>query len=93
MVIPGDLKIAFFTTKTSRYVWRKRVIFTSKPYFLEVLPANTGKGEALKYPAETVLNIPKEETMSFGDSMNDESMIKYAAHSTAMINGLDYIKK
>ena len=94
MVIPGDPeKLLSLQQKLRDMFGEKAVIFTSKPYFLEVLPANTGKGEALKYLAETVLNIPKEETMSFGDSMNDESMIKYAAHSTAMINGLDYIKK
>ena len=30
--------------------------------------------------------------MVFGDSMNDESMIRMAGYSVAMSNGLDYIK-
>ena len=30
--------------------------------------------------------------MSFGDSMNDESMIRLAGLSVAMVNGLDSIK-
>ena len=40
-----------------------------------------------------ILHIPQEQTMSFGDSINDESMIWLAAHSVAMKNGLDTIKK
>ncbi|MGL4985652.1 MAG: Cof-type HAD-IIB family hydrolase [Treponemataceae bacterium] len=70
----------------------KAVVFTSKPYFLEIMPKETGKGEALKYLAETILSLPQETTMCFGDGMNDESMITYAHFSTAMSNGLDHIK-
>ena len=92
MVIPGEPEIiATFQNELRDHLGDKCVIFTSKPYFLEILPENCGKGEALSWLAE-YLSIPHEQTMSFGDSMNDESMIHYAAHSTAMINGLDYIK-
>ena len=69
----------------------KAVIFTSKPYFLEVMPPNSGKGEALLWLAKE-LKIPQKQTMAFGDSMNDESMIRCAHFSVAMCNGLDYIK-
>lgn len=69
----------------------KCVVFTSKPYFLEVLPMNCGKGEALEW-LSLRLGIDRESTMAFGDSMNDESMLRYAAHGTAMSNGLDAIK-
>lgn len=94
MVIPGEPeKLLELQKKLKDLFKEKAVIFTSKPYFLEILPPGTGKGEALEYLAETVLKIPHEQTMSFGDSMNDESMILYAAHSTAMSNGLEHIKK
>jgi len=66
-------------------------IFVSKPYFMELVPVNSGKGEALKWLAER-LGIAQEETMAFGDSMNDESMIRYAGHSVAMCNGRPEIK-
>lgn len=92
MVIPGEPEvIAEFQVKLREHLGDNCVIFTSKPYFLEILPANCGKGEALSWLAEYI-GIPHNQTMSFGDSMNDESMITYAAHSTAMKNGLDYIK-
>ncbi len=61
-------------------------IFTSKPYFLEIMPKGCGKGEALEWLARR-LGIPLERVMAFGDSMNDESMMRYAGMSVAMING------
>lgn len=93
MVIPGEPEVLQkLQTELKAFFGDRAVIFTSKPYFLEILPANCGKGEALKELAENILHIPHEYTMAFGDSMNDESMIRYALHSTAMCNGLDYIK-
>ena len=68
------------------------VLFTSKPFFLEILPKDTGKGEALLWLAER-LGIPQENTMAFGDAMNDESMIRLAGCAIAMKNGSEAIKE
>ncbi|QTQ12976.1 HAD family phosphatase [Treponema parvum] len=70
---------------------KKAVIFTSKPYFLEIMPPECGKGEALLWLIQK-LNIPQKSLMAFGDSMNDETMIRKAPMSVAMLNGLEYIK-
>ena len=92
MVIPGEPSIvAELQDKLKKKFGDKAVIFTSKPYFLEIMPPNCGKGEALLYLAN-MLNISKDKIMVFGDSMNDESMIRMAGYSVAMSNGLDYIK-
>jgi Cof subfamily protein (haloacid dehalogenase superfamily) len=69
----------------------KATVFTSKPFFLEVMPLGSGKGEALAVLAEK-LHIPQGEVMAFGDSMNDESMIRSAGAGVAMKNGLPYIR-
>ena len=66
-------------------------LFTSKPYFLEILPANTNKGTALAKIAE-IIGISSEECMAIGDSMNDEAMIRWAAYGVAMVNGDEQIK-
>ncbi len=66
-------------------------VFISKPFFLEVMTHGVGKGPAILHLAEH-LGIPKEQTMGFGDSMNDETMIRLCGCSVAMCNGLDYIK-
>ena len=69
----------------------KADFFISKPFFLEVMPPNSGKGEAVLYLART-LGIERSETMAFGDSMNDESMLRMAAYGVAMSNGLPQIR-
>jgi hydroxymethylpyrimidine pyrophosphatase-like HAD family hydrolase len=69
----------------------RAIVFTSKPYFLEIMPLHSGKGVALGVLAEK-LGIPVEQTMAFGDSMNDESMILSAGIGVAMKNGLPGIR-
>ena len=56
------------------------------------MPKGVGKGKAILSLAEK-LSIPKEKTMAFGDSMNDEQMIKMCGFGVAMQNALDYIKE
>ena len=92
MVVPGDPEVLIeFQNELRQKVGSSCVIFVSKPYFLEIMPYNTGKGEALEWLSRR-LGIPRENTMAFGDSMNDESMIRYAGNSVAMVNGRDEIK-
>lgn len=93
MLVPGEPeKIAAFQEFLKRELGDKAVVFTSKPYFLEVMPPNSGKGEAIKILSDH-LNIPIEKTMAFGDSMNDESMLRMTGFSVAMKNGLEYIQQ
>ena len=91
MLIPGEPEQLLELQKTLRDEFKERaVIFTSKPYFLELLPPDCGKGEAVTWLANE-LNIPMSQTMGFGDSMNDESLIRMTGHGVAMSNGLDAI--
>ena len=69
----------------------RAVVFTSKPYFLEVLPPNCGKGEALLWLANHI-GIKPENIIGFGDGMNDESMIRKCGYGVAMKNGCEYIR-
>lgn len=93
MVIPGDpAALQTLQADLKRELGDRAVIFVSKPYFLEIMPAHCGKGEALLELAKR-LGIPPERTMAFGDSMNDESMIRLAHHGVAMRNGLPYIQE
>lgn len=93
MVVPGDPDaLQVLQADLKRDLGDRAVIFVSKPYFLEIMPSHCGKGEALLELAK-ILQIPQENTMAFGDSMNDESMIRLAHHSVAMKNGLPYIQE
>lgn len=92
MLVPGDPELLQKLQAELRAEFGERaVIFTSKPYFLEILPPNCGKGEAVTWLANHI-GIPVETTMGFGDSMNDESMIRMCGYGVAMCNGLDEIK-
>ena len=92
MIIPGDPEILVGLQKTlAEELKGQAVVLISKPYFLEVLPQNCGKGEALEILCGR-LGIDIKQAMAFGDSMNDESMIVKCGMSVAMSNGLDQIK-
>ncbi len=92
MVIPGKPEVLrILEKKLKEELGASAVIFTSKPYFLEIMPPECGKGESLLWLAGE-LGIAQNKTMAFGDSMNDESMIRMAQYSVAMSNGLEYIR-
>ncbi|HUH45440.1 MAG TPA: Cof-type HAD-IIB family hydrolase [Treponemataceae bacterium] len=93
MIVPGEPEVIKILQDELAHLHGKTCeIFTSKPYFLEILPHESGKGEALLYLAEK-LGFSREETMCFGDGWNDESMIRLAGESVAMKNAVDGIKK
>lgn len=88
LVIPGNPEFLVPVESEFKVIFKNRAtIFVSKPYFMEVLPLQAGKGEALKEIAEDILGISVSNILAFGDSMNDESMIRYAGQSVAMCNG------
>lgn len=93
MLVPGEPSELLKLQEELRNEFGERaVIFTSKPYFLEILPPNCGKGEAVKWLSEE-LGFGLDKVMGFGDSMNDESLIRMAGYGVAMCNGLEEIKK
>jgi Cof subfamily protein (haloacid dehalogenase superfamily) len=92
LLIPGDpVLLAPLESILRTYLGDSVTIFTSKPYFLEVLPAHTDKGIALAKVAE-ILEVKRDEVLAIGDSMNDEAMIRWAGTGVAMINGDERIR-
>ncbi|MCU4166390.1 HAD family hydrolase [Carboxylicivirga caseinilyticus] len=67
-------------------------ISTSSSIWLDVMPIGVNKGEAIKF-LQNKLGISDEETMVFGDYLNDYEMLEAAAYSYAMGNAHDDIKK
>ncbi len=60
-------------------------VFTSAPFFMEIVPQGIDKAEALSSLLGK-LKLEKEELAAFGDGNNDISMIKYAGCGVAMAN-------
>jgi Cof subfamily protein (haloacid dehalogenase superfamily) len=93
LLVPGDpLILPPLESILNTYLGDEITLFTSKPYFLEILPPKTDKGTALEKIAAR-LDIRREEVMAIGDSMNDEAMLKWAGTSVAMLNGDERVKK
>ncbi|MBQ6654865.1 MAG: Cof-type HAD-IIB family hydrolase [Erysipelotrichaceae bacterium] len=62
------------------------------PYAVDIVYNAGGKAEAIeKYISKH--NLSREETMAFGDSFNDESMLKAAGYGVAMGNAVEELKK
>lgn len=59
--------------------------FTSGPEFIDTISAQSGKGSAVRYFHERY-GIKPEETIAFGDSLNDVSMMQASYYSMAMAN-------
>ncbi|GHV96722.1 haloacid dehalogenase [Spirochaetia bacterium] len=92
LLIPGDpMLLSHLESILRTYLGNDITLFTSKPYFLEILPAKTDKGTALAKTAELV-GVKQEEVLAIGDSMNDEAMIRWAGTGVAMVNGDERIK-
>ncbi len=66
-------------------------IMYSNPYYLELIPKESGKGEALKRLCE-FLEIPIENSIAAGDGDNDISMIEAAGVGVAMLNAPETVR-
>ncbi len=64
----------------------------SKPFFLEVVPPEAGKGAGLLRLADRI-GIDPKRTAVFGDSLNDLSMLAFTENSVAMGNAREEVKK
>lgn len=92
IVIPGDPElIQKLLVRMKKLLGDTCLVMTTKPFYLEIQSKDSGKGEALMWLANYI-GLDTERVMSFGDSMNDVSMMQKAPLSVAMINGLDEIK-
>lgn len=63
----------------------------SKPYFLECNPLKATKGNALKWCGEH-FGFGMDELLTFGDSLNDVSMLEAAGTGVAMGNAREDVK-
>ena len=66
-------------------------VFTSKPWLVEIIPLNSGKGEALKFIAEKY-SVDLKDIAAVGDGENDVEMLKLASFSAAVENACQEAK-
>jgi len=67
-------------------------VSVSSHIWLDIMPLKVNKGEAVRF-LQQHLGITTEETMVFGDYLNDYQMMQMAYHSYAMANAHPELKK
>lgn len=67
-------------------------IVSSGKNLIDIMPADTTKGNGVRILAKQ-LGIPISEVVAFGDSQNDESLLRAAGFSVAMGNAENSIKE
>jgi Cof subfamily protein (haloacid dehalogenase superfamily) len=81
-----------YVEKVSKHMCCSINYVNSEHNYLEILPENTSKGNALKELAR-LLNIPMEQVVAIGDNLNDISMIEAAGVGAATANAHEEVKK
>ena len=86
---PDQLMTLESSIKSSLSEWVDTT--SSMNHFLEILSQGTNKGQAVKKVCHH-LDVPLNQTMAFGDGLNDLEMLSTVGHSVAMSNGRDILK-
>lgn len=95
--IPGEpVKVAIFTFDESEESVAPALraagidsladVVVSGHHWVDVMPPKVNKGVALER-LQAALGVRRDETMVFGDYLNDLEMMDYAEASVAMVNG------
>jgi Cof subfamily protein (haloacid dehalogenase superfamily) len=93
MLIPGDpMLLGPLKALLDAYSGDGVSLRNARPYLLEALPQDVDKGSTLALAARR-LSVPRESVLAVGDSLNDESMLRWAGCPVAMVNGDERIKE
>ncbi len=85
-------KISRMREEAGRLFAGRANVTTSKPSFLEINPPGASKGNALTWCASE-MGFDMKETVCFGDSLNDLSMLQAAGLSVAVKNARPEVKE
>lgn len=86
---PEQLQPLLNTFKTKYN--QKLYVTQTQPEYIEFMNPDVAKGHALKALAERY-HVSLDKIVAFGDSYNDESLIKAAGYGIAMGNAVDPVK-
>lgn len=90
MIAPAPRIAALLPLAQARFRGRMTVT-CSKPEYLEIVPPDASKGNALRWAAEH-FGFDLQETLAFGDGLNDLSMLTAVGHGVAMGNSAPAVR-
>src|SRR5690606_37058072 len=76
---------------TARELLPHMHVVLSTPTLLEIMAPGVSKGTAVRIVAKR-LGISPQETIAFGDQLNDIDMLETAGYGVAMANAVDDVK-
>ena len=86
LIIAGEPSIlSNVKTIIENFMVKDVTLYTSRPYFIEIMPKETGKGNALTLIAG-ILGVSTDQIMVIGDSRNGEAMIRLAGTGMTIAN-------
>lgn len=85
-------KLAAFREHIADYCKDRIQIVFSSDYYMEILPIQAGKGNAVRFVCE-YFHVPFRHSYACGDAENDISMLKAAGIGIAMKNGDESVKQ
>ena len=91
LLIDQEEKISFLYSEALDVFKDRLSVTCSKPIYLEFNPKNANKGRALATVC-SYLGTHPDETIAFGDSLNDLSMLKTAGVGVSVSNGWKEIR-
>ncbi len=92
LLIDQEDRIAQMYEEATAQFKDRASVTCSKPVYLEFNPVNATKGKAFERLC-SVLNISREDTVAFGDSLNDLSMLTTAGIGVTVANGWPVIRE
>lgn len=84
-------KLVSFKYSITDYCKDRIQLVFSNEHYLEIFPANAGKGNAVSFVCD-YFHIPLSHTYACGDAQNDLSMLKAVGHPIAVKNATENIK-
>ncbi|MGR5111145.1 Cof-type HAD-IIB family hydrolase [Vibrio jasicida] len=87
----GGSEELVFPAMSAKFGHSHQVVVSAK-IWLDVMNAEASKGAAIKHLQDT-MGFGPEETMTFGDYLNDLEMLQVSEHSYAMENAHEAVKK
>ncbi len=91
LVMDTEEKIASMLTEARERFRGRASVTCSKPWFLEFNPPEATKGNALRCCGE-LLGFSMADTLAFGDSLNDMSMLQAAGYGVAVANAREDVR-
>ena len=90
-LFPGDPQYIEKLLPSLRREFPTCSIYCSEPYYLEVMPNNVDKAQALSVLLGR-LGLTRSSLIACGDGFNDQSMVRFAGMGVAMENAQQVVK-